>query len=59
MSLTELEQWVCAENVVRYQKWLNDPTDMIPPNQVEGLLARELVKLQTMSPDQTFSLPSS
>lgn len=59
MSPTELEQWVCTENVVLYQKRLNDPTDMTPRNQVEGLLARELAKLQAIFPDETFLLPIS
>jgi hypothetical protein len=38
MSPTELEQWVCTENAVRYQKRLDDPTDMCPRNQVEAYL---------------------
>ena len=45
------DQWIATENIARYRNWLNDQTDNIPRNQIEGLLARELAKLQTMFPD--------
>ena len=56
MPQTELEQWVCTENIVQCQKRLNDPTDTTSRNQVEGLLARELTKLQAIFLDRAFSL---
>ncbi len=51
MAQIDLEQWVSTENIARYRDWLSDPTHEAQHNQVEDLLARELIKLQTMFPN--------
>jgi hypothetical protein len=51
MTQNEIEHWICVENIARFQKILNEPTDKAPRNQIEDLLTRELAKLLKMFPD--------
>ena len=51
LALPDLEKWVSTENVARYRKQLSDPRDDVHHRQLEGLLARELIKLQAMFPN--------
>ena len=51
MTQNETEQWICTENIARYQKLLSEAPDKVPRKQLESLLVRELAKLQEMFPD--------
>ena len=51
MTQNQMEQWICTENIARYQKLLSEPPDTVPRKQLESLLVRELAKLQEMFPD--------
>jgi hypothetical protein len=50
MALPELDKWVCRENVARFRKQLGEPCDEAHHRQLEEMLARELIKLQSMFP---------
>jgi len=52
MTQTEAEHWVCKENVARFQLALLEPSDQATCLQLTDLLSREMLKLQTMFPDQ-------
>jgi hypothetical protein len=51
MAQPALEHWVCTENITQYRLRLQDPAEEVHHDQIEGLLARELAKLQAMFPD--------
>jgi len=48
MTHADLEKWICTENVARFRKQLSDPREEAHHRQLQGLLARELIKLQAM-----------
>jgi len=48
MTQTQLERWICSENIIQYRKRLADPADKVPRDQLEGLLLRELAKQRAM-----------
>jgi hypothetical protein len=50
MTQNDLEHWICAENIDRYQKMLSEPPNKSLRKQVEGLLTRELAKKRAMFP---------
>lgn len=52
MALPDLEKWVTTENVRQFRKQLSATFDEGEPLQLEGLLARELIKLQVVFPDR-------
>ena len=51
MAHVDLEHWVCTENVDRFRVGLLDETNEVKRAQLQGLLSRELLKLQTMFPE--------
>jgi hypothetical protein len=51
LAFPDLEKWVATENVARFRNQLSDPRDVVHHRQLEGLLARELIKLQAMVAD--------
>ena len=54
VALPDLEKWVSTENVAQFRGQLSDPRDDAHRGQLEGLLARELIKLQAMFPNECF-----
>ena len=51
MVQTEIEHWVCKENIARFQIGLQDQADEAKRLQLIDLLSRELLKLHAMFPD--------
>jgi hypothetical protein len=50
MAVPDLEMWAATENIARFRKQLGDARDEAHHRQLEGLLERELIKLQAMFP---------
>jgi hypothetical protein len=50
--VSDTDKWVATENISQFRKRLSEPLHEAQRQQLEGLLARELVKLQTRLPDK-------
>lgn len=54
MELADLEKWISSENVARFRDRLADPRYEALHGQLQGMLDRELAKIQTAFPNKSF-----